>query len=175
MAETSFQESQLVTNTMSATYSNTLLLNRAPEAVVGSYGCSVRNSRGSSGLTTLELQGMHVLLSNLNCMKFFTGLQIIGFVGRYFVGDNVSISCSTDLTFSRIVWLDADGEELLVTITGQLRLGVTADLDGAQFTCRAESVLGNQERTIIMTVVSTGGLCSHRFINRVIQMGMYHR
>ena len=72
VAETSFQESQLVTNTMSATYSNTLLLNRAPEAVVGSYGCSVRNSRGSSDVALLELWGnyvKHILETCTPCMK----------------------------------------------------------------------------------------------------------
>ena len=56
MPETRFQGSKVITNTVSAAYTNTLLLNGEPEAVVGNYSCSVSNSRGSSVLAS-ELRG----------------------------------------------------------------------------------------------------------------------
>ena len=52
MPETRFQGSKVITNTVSAAYTNTLLLNGEPETVVGTYSCSVSNSRG---VTTLSL------------------------------------------------------------------------------------------------------------------------
>ena len=48
MPETRFQGSKVITNTGSAAYTNTLLLNGGPETVVGNYSCSVSNSRGVS-------------------------------------------------------------------------------------------------------------------------------
>ena len=52
MPEIRFQGSQVITNTESAAYINTLLLDGEPETVVGNYSCSVSNSRG---VTTLSL------------------------------------------------------------------------------------------------------------------------
>ena len=51
MLETRFQGSQVITNTVSAAYTNTLLLNGDPETVVGTYSCSVSNLRGTSTLS----------------------------------------------------------------------------------------------------------------------------
>ena len=85
-------------------------------------------------------------------------MRILGLAQQYSVGDNVSVSCSTDLTFSRIVWLNADGEEILATsnpFSPQLNLtlnSVTADMDGTRFTCRVTSEFGEQERVITLAV-----------------------
>lgn len=57
VSETRFQGSKIITDTVSAAYTNTLLLNQEPEAVIGTYTCSVRNSRGSSATSMLELEG----------------------------------------------------------------------------------------------------------------------
>jgi hypothetical protein len=55
---TDFEESKIVTNTVTAAYSNTLLLNGQPDAVVGNYSCLVRNLRGSSATSQLQLNGI---------------------------------------------------------------------------------------------------------------------
>ena len=63
MPETRFQESKVITNTVSAAYTNTLLLNGDPETAPGNYSCSLRNQRGISNESTLELQGENVYIS----------------------------------------------------------------------------------------------------------------
>ena len=81
----------------------------------------------------------------------------MGLAKKYSIGDNVSIACFTDLTFSRIVWLDADGALATNNPQSSLTLNsVTAAMNGAMFTCRAESEFGDQEMTISLVVMATG-------------------
>ena len=86
-----------------------------------------------------------------------SGLQVTGFSASYNDGDDLSVTCSTDLKFSRIVWLLDDGVTEMSSTDSESQLilsfsGVSSDLDQRQFTCRVESELGNQDMTIIINV-----------------------
>lgn len=77
------------------------------------------------------------------------------------IGDDISITCSTDLKVSRIVWLNNAQEEIaasqsLLTLNFN---SVTESMNNAQFVCRAESKFGNQSIAITLSVTgsSTGG------------------
>ena len=86
-----------------------------------------------------------------------TGLQVKGLSAFYNDGDDVSVTCSTDLKFSRIVWLLDDGVTVMSSTDSESQLifsfsGVSSDLDQRQFTCRVESELGNQDMVIAIIV-----------------------
>lgn len=86
------------------------------------------------------------------------GLQLTGLESSYDIGDTVSITCSTDLSVNRIVWLDPDDQEVAsseTTLTLSLS-SVTESLDGSQFLCRSESQFGNQEEFVVLKVASGG-------------------
>jgi hypothetical protein len=65
VAETGFQGSKIVTNTVTAAYTNTLLLDGQPENVIGDYSCTVRNSRGPSTTLMLELSGEQYAVTSM--------------------------------------------------------------------------------------------------------------
>ena len=59
VTETSFPISQMVSNTVTSTYANTLLLNGEPVTVIGNYSCAVTNTRGTTIATShVELRGV---------------------------------------------------------------------------------------------------------------------
>ena len=96
------------------------------------------------------------MLSYCKCNEVpCTGLQVTGLSAFYNDGDDVSVTCSTDLKFSRIVWLLDDGVTEMSSTDSEPQLilsfsGVSPDLDQRQFTCRVESELGNQDISIIV-------------------------
>ena len=96
------------------------------------------------------------MLSYCKCNEVpCTGLQVKGLSAFYNDGDDVSVTCSTDLKFSRIVWLLDDGVTEMSSTDSESQLilsfsGVSPDLDQRQFTCRVESELGNQDISIIV-------------------------
>ena len=102
------------------------------------------------------------------------GVQLSGFSPPYSIGDSVSITCSTDLKVERIVWLNADGQEVSIA-TGAASLtlnfnSVTQSLIDAEFTCRAESELGTQTMAIVLEVEgsSSSGLPINAIVGAVI-------
>lgn len=75
----------------------------------------------------------------------------------YSVGDSVSITCSTDLKVGKIVWLNANRQEVSVA-TGAVSLtlnfnSLMQSMNGAQFTCLTESEFGSQMLPITLEVV----------------------
>ena len=98
------------------------------------------------------------MLSYCKCNEVpCTGLQVTGLSAFYNDGDDVSVTCSTDLKFSRIVWLLDDGVTVMSSTDSESQLilsfsGVSSDLDQRQFTCRVESELGNQDMVIAIIV-----------------------
>ena len=61
----SFPNSQYVSDTVEATYLNSLLLNGEPESVIGEHSCQVANPRGETQVLTLQLQGEYSLSLSL--------------------------------------------------------------------------------------------------------------
>ena len=74
-----------------------------------------------------------------------------GGTGPHSAGDDVSVTCSTDLHFSRIVWrdLDEDREVEATNSTLELMLMLRSAMDGV---CKAESnfILQSRLFTLVM-------------------------
>ena len=89
-------------------------------------------------------------------------MHLEGFATEYTVGDNVSISCLTDLKVQRIVWLDATMSEMANSESAELTFNlpsVTEAMDGMLLTCRAESDFGDQDMEFIISVVTDNSEC----------------
>jgi hypothetical protein len=90
----------------------------------------------------------------------FIGIQLSGQEPVYDVGDDISVTCSTDLSVNRIVWLD-DADSILMASNGSAELtfllpSVTTAMDGMNLTCRTENNFGDQTQFFII-VLNTGG------------------
>ena len=97
-------------------------------------------------------------------MTVYIGLQIGGFQNSYNIGDNLTLTCSTDLSFSQITWLVSDdvGTTILSSETSEPELtvslfSITEAVKGAEFTCKIESGFGVQTETFEI-VINGGGL-----------------
>jgi ribosomal protein L12E/L44/L45/RPP1/RPP2 len=73
----------------------------------------------------------------------------------YNVGDDVSISCSTDLSVNRISWFNGTGDVIDSTESSSLTLtlsSITASMNGARFTCLVQSMFGNEMEDVVLLV-----------------------
>lgn len=95
--------------------------------------------------------------------NYCTGLQIGGFQNSYDIGDNVTLTCSTDLSFRQIAWLVSDdvGTTLLASETSEPELAlilfsITEAVKGAEFICQIESDFGVQTGTFEIVINGDG-------------------
>lgn len=87
---------------------------------------------------------------------YFIGISVIE-NGNYTIGENVSLSCTTDLGVDvEWIWYRHRNETSVVTSSGDsavLELSpITASLHGSIYTCRAISTYSIQERRIKVEV-----------------------
>ncbi len=77
----------------------------------------------------------------------------------YTVGENIILSCSTDLNFESIIW-SVEGATLAssnVDSELSLNVSVSSDVNTKHITCQIESAFGTQSREITVTVLPTEG------------------
>jgi hypothetical protein len=87
-------------------------------------------------------------------------LQLVGLQPVYNVGDDVSISCSTDLSVNRISWFNGTGDVVDSAESSSLTLtlsSITASMNGAQFTCLVQSMFGDEMEDVVLLVEETTG------------------
>ncbi len=75
----------------------------------------------------------------------------------YNVGDNITLSCSTDLNFDSITWSMGGATLASSNVDSELSLNVavSSDVNAKNITCRIESAFGTQSREITVTVIPT--------------------
>ena len=86
-------------------------------------------------------------------MYITTGLQVTGIKPMYNSGDSVSLTCSTDLNYTRLSWYQ--GDQLLISEDVQPRVvlrleSVTDYLNKEHYVCRMESTSGEQSLAFVL-------------------------
>ena len=86
--------------------------------------------------------------------NYHAGLRISGHNQQINVGDSVTITCSFDLNLTSIEWL-YNNTVIMSTLTPQLNLTfnpVNESINNRQYTCRAVTLYGTQDKTITIQV-----------------------
>jgi len=100
---------------------------------------------------------------------FNLGLQISGLPSPVTLGDEVTITCSYDLSLTSIEWL-YNGITVMSTTDSQLNLTfspVNETVNNRQYTCRVYSASGFQDDSIAINVQGKNFL--YKFLNEYFQ------
>ena len=134
---TGYTLTQTVTNTATATYENVLTATTIAD-LVGTFICTVNNSRGTSNTVSFSFNGVCVCMRACVINLYTAGIDIEGVEGLV-VGSNAALRCVSVSPATMIEWVNS-GVEVTMTTTG-LTLDlpftpVTDTLHNSEFTCR---------------------------------------
>ncbi len=83
-------------------------------------------------------------------------MQISGVEESYEAGQSVAVTCTTDLSFNTINWVNELGVRLSEEDSEPSLILTDSFSATSQLTCRIESNFGDQEMTIKLTVMDPG-------------------
>ena len=136
-------------NGVTSTYHNLLTARSGDvEDYIGSFSCTVSNSRGSSPPQTVDIDGTSfVAMYTINDFFLVADIVITGNEERHEIQSSVSISCSSDLSVQTIRWLNnSDNGRELFSNSGQQQLllpieRVASFLANTMYTCEVQVML----------------------------------
>ena len=119
----SYQQSQRVVDTTTATYHNLLSITSSDiRDYSGSFTCTVSNTRGSSQPMSLDINGAIIIMSlkDLSAVYTFNASDILISGNRrvYVLGSSVSVTCSSNLTVQSIRWLNVFNNRQVISTSG---------------------------------------------------------
>ena len=154
---TGYTLTQTVTNTATATYENVLAATTIAD-LVGTFTCTVSNSRGTSNTVSFSFNGVCVCMRACVINLYTAGIDIEGVEGLV-VGSDATLRCVSVSPATMIQWINSAGDEVAMTTTGltlDLPLTpVTDTLHNSEFTCqvtRSPSNGGTGELSTTLTV-----------------------
>ena len=153
-----YQLGQSLVNAATSTYHNLLTVTSGDvENYIGSFSCTVSNSRGSSQTQSLDING----LLSCTCVAVWWVYSIlfadlvIGNEGPHQSSSSINITCSSNLSVETIRWLNtSDGEQELFKNSGQQQLilsieEVTLSLHNTMYTCEVKILLAEGLSTFL--------------------------
>ena len=123
------------------------------EDYIGSFNCTVSNSRGNSPPQSVSINGMLKTLL-LSHQIFCTDISVSGNMMLHQFQSSVTINCFSDLAVQNIRWLNnSDNGQELNRNSGQQPLllpieSATLNLDNTMYTCEVQVMLATEIKTI---------------------------
>ena len=154
-----FEVIQILQDGVMAVYNNLLRVYSELSDVIGNYTCVVENLVSEPDEQTLPIQGhsLNTVLYGIIIINLFfcAGLTFIGSTNVR-VGQNATISCTSDLHVQSVSWmLNNNVVETSNSQQVDLIFGPVVDyLHNREYTCRAITSYGVLERTVTLTVES---------------------
>ena len=149
-----YQLRQSLEDGMTSTYHNLLTVTSGDvEDYIGSFNCTVSNSRGNSPPQSVDINGMlkSMLLSH---QIFCADISVSGNMMLHQFQSSVTITCFSDLAVQTIRWLnDSDNGQELIRNSGQQPLllpieNAILNLDNTMYTCEVQVILATGVETI---------------------------
>ena len=151
-----YQLRQSLEDGTTSTYHNLLTVtNGDVEDYIGSFSCTVSNSRGISPPQTVDVNGMFsITITHLSSYNYVTGTVISGNEEMHQINSSVTITCSSDLAVQTIQWLNnSDNQQVLISNSGQQPLllpieSATLNLNNTTYTCEVQVLLATGVETV---------------------------
>ena len=166
---TTYHQSQRVVDTRTATYENTLSSGVAAN-FIGTFSCTVTNSRGFPGTKSVTLNGEHgdvcgvhtdknEYIYNVSVHCICSGVEIVGPDQSLVVGVIASISCISGVPATRIEWLDNE-RRVVARVTSMDQFDLTFNpvndsIHNSVYTCRVTRGDDIAEQVVTITVAGT--------------------